>query len=258
MHIYIYDTYINSKKYDSIIAKIETRITDLGLNGKIVRIGVMSSVFDSIYNEIKKGAKTIIAVGNSNIFFDALNTITEIKKKNSELGNIPLGFIPVGKRGNDFAQILGIEYEENACDILSARLIEKVDLGRANNNYFLFNAKIPTRGTILEIDSNYTIEINESGMVNIINIPGNESLPSEVISKANDGELELFIDIDNKKILKKKNNLNQSVFPFKNLRIINKTTPLLLDNIVEKNNPTDIEVAQEKIKLIVGKSRKFI
>jgi hypothetical protein len=50
MHIYIYDSFVNQKKYDSTTAKIETRITDLGLNGKIVRLGIIISVEEVINN----------------------------------------------------------------------------------------------------------------------------------------------------------------------------------------------------------------
>ncbi len=34
MHVYVYDSFLNQKKYDRILARLETRITDLGLNGK--------------------------------------------------------------------------------------------------------------------------------------------------------------------------------------------------------------------------------
>ncbi|MCK4553680.1 hypothetical protein KAU19_01815, partial [Candidatus Parcubacteria bacterium] len=64
MHIYIYDSYVNQKKYDKVLARIETRITDLGLNGKISRLGLMKNIPDLVYNELKRGVKTIIAVGN--------------------------------------------------------------------------------------------------------------------------------------------------------------------------------------------------
>ena len=38
MHVYIYDSFLNHKKFEKIIARIETRVTDLGLNGKINRL----------------------------------------------------------------------------------------------------------------------------------------------------------------------------------------------------------------------------
>jgi len=41
MHVYVYDSFLNQKKYDRILARLETRITDLGLNGKISILLIM-------------------------------------------------------------------------------------------------------------------------------------------------------------------------------------------------------------------------
>lgn len=90
MYIYIYDSFVNHKKYEKVLARIETRITDLGLNGKIVRIGIMTSVHDVVENELRKGANTIIAVGNNGIFSQALNSIAKLTNVGQ---NVTLGLI---------------------------------------------------------------------------------------------------------------------------------------------------------------------
>src|SRR3989339_363418 len=100
MNIYIYDSYVGHKKYQSKIAKIETRITDLGLNGKIIRLGVMSSIYNSIEGEVQKGAKNIIIVGNNNLFAQAINSVAKLKSLHTTVGDIPLGLIPIGKKYN--------------------------------------------------------------------------------------------------------------------------------------------------------------
>ena len=38
---------------------MEIRLTDLGLNGKIIRLGGIKNIKGTIQNEIKLGAKTI-------------------------------------------------------------------------------------------------------------------------------------------------------------------------------------------------------
>ena len=65
MNIYIYDDYLNKSKYSRVLNRVEIRLTDLGLNGKIIRLGAIKNIRDVIQNEIKSGAKTIIAVGNN-------------------------------------------------------------------------------------------------------------------------------------------------------------------------------------------------
>jgi len=252
MHVYIYDSYINQKKYDKAIAMIETRLTDLGLNGKIARLGLMKNIPDLVQNELKRGAKTITAVGNDQTVCQVINALA---------GNAaPLGIIPVGKNNNFIATSLGITSSQEACDILSARRIMKLDLGRANQNFFLANANITTLGTIVEIDQDYSIETAESGIVNIVNFTtGEEKLPiSSTQNKFNptDGILEFFIVTgQDRKFLKKIT--GKSIFSFKSLTIINKDYPVILDQVLKISTPVEISVAKQILNVIVGKERSF-
>ena len=106
MHVYIYDDYVNEKKYNNSLAHIETRITDLGLNGKIIRLGVMKNALEAITNEIKRGAKTIIAVGNDKTINKIINAIINYEISNQIENNTPLGIIPVGEKNNLIANVL--------------------------------------------------------------------------------------------------------------------------------------------------------
>jgi len=259
MHIYIYDTYVSQKKHNSTIIKIETRITDLGLNGKIVRLSMLSSLSEVIQNETKKGAKTITVVGNNNILHQAINALAKLQARHLIQNIIPLGFIPVGKTDNSIALNLGLSLEEDACDIISARRIKTFDLGKANDFYFLTKAVINSRGTSVNIDQNYSIEIMGVGEIGVVNLPILSELPQEANSNAEDGILELFIrTTENNKFLSFPNkNIQQSIFSFKELTIQNKNKKVLLDETIEINAPVKINIAEEKINLIVGKSIKF-
>lgn len=258
MHVYLYDSFLTDKKFESILARIETRVTDLGLNGKIIRLSTISSIRNTINEEINKGAKTFIAVGNIRILNQVINSMANSFSKNATGKNIPLGFIPVGKNLNEIASNLGIDLEENACDCLAARRIETIDLGLANQDYFLTQAQISTIGTSVEIDTNYSIEIKNNGEIYIINLP-NMSLDCITKSLANDSTLELVI-----KSQKKFNfpsfsskDIESSVFSFEKLIISNPNKKLILDNTIEINTPASISIANEKINLIVGKNRSF-
>lgn len=259
MHIYIYDTFVNQKKYDATAARIETRITDLGLNGKIVRLGVMNSVDEVIESEMKKGAKTIIVVGNNNIFNKAVNAVARTTEGVTLTKRVPLGFIPVGKKDNDLASFFGMGFEEEACNIISARRIQKLDLGLANNYYFLTEATIPTQGTDLEIDQNYSLQNGEPGNISIINFATNTKLPKNFSSSAQDRVLDLYIEKKKEKRLfsRNKKDSKQSIIPFKTLTILNKTKPVIIDRTVKINTPVNIQIAKQRIDIIVGKGRSF-
>lgn len=254
MHIYIYDSFVNQKKYDATAARIETRITDLGLNGKIVRLGLMNSIDEVIRNEMKKGAKTIIVVGNNDIFNKAINAIARTTQEITLARRVPLGFIPVGKHNNGIAASFGIGHEESACNIISARRIKKFDLGLANDYYFLTEASIPTAGTSLEIDQNYILQIQEPGTIKIINFAINTKLPENISSSAQDGSLDLYIEKHKDRKFFSRNQDSQTIIPFKFITILNQNRPVTLDQNTHLTTPVNIQIAKQKIEIIVGKN----
>lgn len=261
MHIYIYDAFVNQKKYEPVLARIETRITDLGLSGKIVRLGLMKNVREAVENQIKQGAKTLVVVGNNQTVHQVINAIARINPTNLLGQAIPLGIIPIGKKNNEIAISLGIELEEMAGDVLSSRRIEVLDLGLANKHYFVSQATITSQDTTLEIDQNYCIEIIGPGEINVINLAYDpKELPRNISPNPQDNILDLFVNTaTSKKFLRSTSSRpdNQNIFSFKNLTILNKTHPLILDKAVKVTAPVDIKLAPQKLPMIVGKDRGF-
>ncbi len=260
MHIYIYASFITQKKYDSTIAKIETRITDLGLNGKIIRLNMLQSLDSSIQDEIKKGAKTIIAVGDDLLLHDCINSLMHFYSNSNIISPIPIGFIPIGSKNINLADKLGIPSGVSACNILSARRIEKINIGKINNAYFISEATITTNNTAINVNNDYSIEINEAGEIGIINIPNEFTLPPNYKSSAQDGRLEFciktkktnkFLSIGNKQSA-------TSVFSFDELFIKNtQNQNILLDSVASIATPVKIRISKKKLNLIVGKERSF-
>jgi diacylglycerol kinase family enzyme len=260
MHVYIYDSFLNKKRYDNTLARVETRLTDLGLNGKIARLGPMKNIKSIVENELKRGAKTIVAVGNDQTVSQVINTMAGAEQIKMPKNSAPLGIIPIGKN-NYISSSLGIELEELSCDILAARRIEKVDLCLANNNFFISNATIPSEGTILEINKTYSIEITGEGEISIINMPTyNKPLPSSAKYSPSDGIFELFIKTKTKGGFFKINagKVGESIFSLKRLTIINSNNyPAILDDVLEVATPVEISILKQKLNVIVGKERSF-
>ncbi|MBU0721893.1 hypothetical protein KKA93_00305 [Patescibacteria group bacterium] len=240
---------MNQKKYDRLLARIETRITDLGLNGKISRLGPTKNVSETIDNELRRGAKTIIAVGNNKTINQIINSLVSSR--------IPLGIIPIGQDNNDIAKSLGIESIETACDILSARLLTKIDLGLANKTYFLSNISINNKGSVIDINKNYTIETTEKGLIYIFNLIGEQiKLLPGIKFIPNDGFLELVINTYcNKNFFTKQD--HQSIFKIKKVTIHNLKNQLILDGSVSISAPAEITIVKKCLNVIVGKNRNF-
>lgn len=249
MNIFIYDSFLNQKKYDRLLARLETRITDLGLNGKISRLSLMRNVGDTVKSELKRGAKTIIAVGNN-------KTVNQIV--NSLIGSaVPLGIIPIGEENNDIARGLGIESVDQACDVLSARLLARLDLGLANQTYFLGQAAIENQGTIVDMSDDYTIEAMKKGLIYALNLASPDiKLPAKVKVAPDDGVLELVISAqDHKNIFTKPD--DQSIFKIKKIVINNPKKQLVLDGTIPVSAPATITVVKQSLNVIVGKNRNF-
>ncbi|MDD5031922.1 MAG: diacylglycerol kinase family protein [Patescibacteria group bacterium] len=257
MHIYIYDDYVNTKKYDNALARIETRITDLGLNGKIIRLGLLKNINEAVENEIKRGAKTIVAVGSDRTVNKIINAIIIAGINNQMKIETPLGIIPVGNESNTIAETLGVGQEEEAGDVLSARRIEKLDIAQAGHSFFISQAQIASQGTTLEIEKDYSIEIMEPGEIDVINLSIFSNLPEKAKPNPKDGILELYIKTKaGRKLTKLNPAANQSLFSLKKLTIINPKYPIILDNSIAVSTPAEISV-NRSLNVIVGKERRF-
>jgi len=247
MYVYIYDDYLNKSRYNKAINRMEIRLTDLNLNGKILRLSGIKNIKKAIENEIKLGAKTIVAVGNNQTVNKIIGAILSADLYADFQKQTLLGIIPIGD-DNSIANSFGIKNEETACNIILARRIEKIDLGIANNHYFLNNAKIPSQETVLKI-SNYEIQTQKKGEIKIINLLSDKDEKKDTLkSSPHDGLLDIVI----------KNSKRDISFINTKKLLIESKHKLLIDSVVEIDTPVEIGVIKNAISVIVGKERIFI
>lgn len=246
MHLYIYDDFLEKNKYTKTINKIETRINDLDLNGKIIRLSNLKNFKRAIWGEIKRGARTLVVVGNDSTFNKVLKTILA-KEVSFFLNNLFLAFIPV--ESSQVGLSLGVDSYSEACNILLARRTESIKVAKANDYFFLSQAYISSKDISINIENDYILNSKNKGSVYIINLPSSKiakSLPRKIDPK----DEYLYLYIDNKGlsfILCKKITLSS----------VNKDY-LVLDNSTEIELPCTLSISDKKIKLIVGKNRVFI
>ncbi|MDP2684643.1 MAG: diacylglycerol kinase family protein [bacterium] len=253
MHYYIYDQFLSDKKFEPAINRIEARLTDLGINGKTEKLTILKSFSEAVRNVSKKEITTIVAVGNDNTISKIISLLPNL--------NVTLGIIPIGPE-NEIAKMLGIPDNEAACDVLSARIIEKIDLGKANNYYFISHLQLPsTKELILDCGGYKISPLQDDNQINICNF----NLSTSNTHKCNpkDGLLEAiiapvakstnFFSSFSKKYSK------SSVFPLKKMRVKCNTESLqaMADGHTTIKTPIAVEVIPKKLKIIVGKNRMF-
>lgn len=239
MNVFIYDDFL--KKHTKTVNNIEIILHKLNLNGKIVYLESIRNINDLIKDEINNGAKTIIAVGNNRTVNKVLNGIMS-----GDNNRVAFGIIPIGDN-NSIAQTCGIRNEKEACEIILARRIEKIDIARANTLHFISNAKIKSKGTTIKIQD-FSIDQSENGEINIINLPTKQCSSQNILIDPQDGKLNLFISSGKK----------YSLLSIQKMALENdREEKLIIDESVELDTPVNIGLSDQKINLIVGKNREF-
>jgi len=258
MYLYLYDNSLNSNKYHKLLSHIEMRLTDLGIGGKISRLSPLKNLQDLISDEIRFGVKTIVAVGNDETVSMVINNIVNYD-------NIIFGIIPIGNN-NTIADNLGIPQDVLACDVISARRIKKIDLGKVNNTYFISGIDISAENQImLECENSYNIiPRTHNCVVHIYNLKpkGPENFSNKDFFNPNDGFLEALIQPIHRAshnifgLAKKSKNITDSVFPFKKISIISKKSiTVITDGKKILKPPVQIEVVPNKLTVIIGKPK---
>lgn len=193
MYCYIYDTFVQDRKYERELLAIEHRITDLGLQGKIVRLALFRDPKEQIRKEVAAGAKTVVVIGNDQTVHQVINSIVDT--------GATLAIIPVGDQ-NVLARILGIPKGVQACDTLSQRIIERLDVGRVNQHMFLTGVRFPRAITRIQYGSAFDLVSNKSGQLDVLNLSTDAPRGPEDVANPVDGELQVSLTTQKRKGLR--------------------------------------------------------
>ena len=251
MYLYLYDPLLNNKRYGNLLAKIETRLTDLGVGGKIFRLSPLRDTNKLLLDEVKNGIKTVVVVGNDRSFAEVINVAAKL--------DITLGIIPVGPN-NKIAKMLGLSSPEEACNIIAARIVEKVDLGKANGVYFLSSISVAPGSLTIDCEGKFRLTPQDQDQISICNLkPGGSTAGLDGHCNPKDGWLEVIIEPAAVRGFFKKQAPGQaSIVPFKELAIHSRESlPVVTDGKKVLKTPVEIKVVPKKLKVIVGKDRLF-
>lgn len=263
MYYYIYDQFLSHKKYDKTVAQIESKITDLGIKDRIIKMSILKSVKELVTDALRKGASTIVAVGNDQTVNQVVNLIVAEP--------VVFGIIPVGNN-NSIAKFIGINDPLTACEIISARKVETINLGEVNNDYFINSIKVHDYKLILECNDKFRITtLSAENLISIYNFsPAIETnLKPKKFFNPQDNFLEVVVEPKDEKTLntffnslfkKEKNKLPESIFRVKKITIKStgqKSGSVMVDNFKVLKTPLNVRVSDKKLKIIVGKDRRF-
>ncbi len=247
MYAYIFDSFLQERKYQHDLGQIENRLATLGIQGRSEKMTILKNIQEASRQAIKRGVETLVVVGNDATITKVLPQVVDQK--------VTLGLIPLGP-DQTIARVLGIPDGLPACDILSRRIVRRLDLGRANAAYFLYSLVAPSTVTV-DCGGKYSItSLDPSGTLTVANFPIGQGH-----GRPDDGQLELVVTPGQagRGWGGFRRTGSTSVFPLTKAKLTSAGDPatLTLDGQVMIKTPVTLEVARKKIGVIVGKERGF-
>ncbi|MCF7906698.1 hypothetical protein K9K85_00205 [Patescibacteria group bacterium] len=261
MYFYIYDSFLVKKKYAKTLSKIETRLASLDISGHKHSLSILKSV-DEIIRKIleRDSSPTIVVVGGDETLCQSAPSLVGTEAT--------LGFIPTEK-DSLLAEILGLPVNEYACDVVSARRIENINLGKINSQYFFSSLEFDPRQSLIMVDKKYQIIPRGVKKAKIINLGflsfqkgvyRGRAEETRLVSKPQDNYLELLMGTSQQKVLFwKQKEKKDSLFFIKKMNIDPREEKRELLIRVDQRDvvkaPALVEIAKEKLRIIVGKDR---
>ncbi len=247
MYCYVYDDFVQDKKYARELDNIENRITDLGLQGKVIRLALFRNADETIRDEVKRGMKTVVAVGNDATVHKVINAVID--------SGAVLALIPVGEP-TVLARIFGVPRGVAACDVLSQRIIEKIDAGRVNNHRFLTGVAFSSSNAQIQVGHEYTMAPQVKGSIEVRNLSVKEPRAKEDISNPTDGLLEIVMETEMRKGFKKYVGLSK--IPLASFDILyDKPVKAMADGAEIEGDEFHFSVEKNVLQAVVGRERMF-
>lgn len=244
MYSYIYDEFLQDRRYERDLALLETRLTDLGIMGKVTRLALFRDSLDVIRDEIEGGTETIVAVGNDQTFRRIVEAVGD--------SQTVIGYLPIGSK-NILADLLGIPQGAEAAEVLSARLIQHIDLGEINSRRFFHVAETEGTGLVISCEDAYTVTVPGRAKVSIRNVA---FLDDAGIADPSDGRLTIVLRHPRFSLLRKKEDLSKlhvkkaRLYAERHLRMV-------IDGEEIQAKEFDIRSIPGQLRLITGRERKF-
>lgn len=180
---YIYDEGLAEPRYEHSLAHIEAELARRGVEGHVARLGMFQNAKEIAKDFIRKGVRHIIVVGNDHTLGKMMWFLPDL--------DVPIGYIPV-MAPFDVASALGIPAGPKAAEVMAGRLIEKLDVGKVNDRYFLTEVAVPASTARVRIEKTYTIQPMLGGAIAIRNL-GAKPCEGRPCADPKDGRLEVII-----------------------------------------------------------------
>ena len=242
-YLYIYDQSLGHPREHKLLSKLEAHILELGIKGRIVRLSPLKNLREVVDDAIRQGVQTIVAVGDDATLNQVVTAVVP--------GRLIVGFIPISTKSN-FARIFGLPPLEGAADVVSARIIKTVDLGRANHSLFIDCAEIESPQNTTIGFSQFSIDCVPGASAVIANIGFIWPKSGDSTFDPTDAKLDLLVVNSKGREIATHLPLTAAT-----IRDRGNSSSVRLDGQFIVKTPVQIDVVPRALKIIVGSDRIF-
>lgn len=249
-YAFIYDDFLNDRKYERDLAALDARLASLDLVGRAARLTLFRNAKDLIQSMVSQGSDTVVLVGNDQTLDKVMWFLPDL--------DVTLGYLPVAEPSK-VARILGIPTGEAACDVLAARLIETVDVGRLDDRYFLTEVALERTLAAVDVEGRYRISPAVGGSVFIRNL-GSLAENGAANADAKDGYLEVVIRPEEEKasrFFRRPAAAETRVMLKMGEIVASQPVEAKVDNHVMNSMRFKVSICPQKLKLITGRRRRL-
>lgn len=243
-YAYVYDDFLTHPQFERDLTLIEQRLNTHGLAGRVGRLTMFRSPREVVEGLVQQGVRTIIVVGNDQTMYKLTGFLPSL--------NVVVGYIPM-EESSFIADLLRIPRGLPACEIIAARLIEALDMGRIQDRYFLTSIELPATGVLLDVERIYRISLTVRGTISIRNLGG--CIGERVFAAdARDGRLEALLMPHSNDASAALRPMTKVLFRHGELRAEN-TVEVLVDGQRFSMRHVDLAVVPAALRCIVGRGQ---
>lgn len=253
MFFYIYDEHAVAPTQAAALARVEARIIELGINGRVEKLGPLRNIKSLLDLAIKQKVHTVVVVGSDETLLRTVNILAT--------ADLVIGYIPFAEQSL-LAKLLGIPDTFEACNILSRRITKTVDLGKANQNYFLTTARCGSlTGLRIRCNDAYTVATLQPTGTARIDVLGDltqlATTPTGIEAQPGQLRVEITTETTPSSWLKRTAVSDHTSVTAERVVIDHDVEPIpvTLDGVTTLKTPLTITLKSKQLRLIVGKDR---
>ncbi len=253
MYYYVYDSFVADKEFRRVLQLIETETNNLGLTGERAQTSTLRKADELVKEAAERGYKPIVIVGDDGTLNAAINAVA---RNNFD---VPLAYVPV-KKDQPLAFLLGVT-PESAIVSLSRRVVRELALAKANQNFFLasINCYSQPQASTRWLPGKSVTDVFEPELLLDEHIRISAPVDRVLIEhKPDSGAFRVSLRNESRGLLRRTTFNEQGIFWAKHIEMKSKKPiTCLLDGRAIIRAPLDIQLSDQHVSLIVGRTRRF-